>query len=109
MKFPKIINDDAGEIRAEMDGEAIRSWSYEGRDEERAKMLAAREFAEGWYCGLARAETEGRIRRRHKAPEGRCKACDQERKAGAEHHPPHDASSGCKSGGREHCSCDTCF
>lgn len=23
--------------------------------------------------------------------------------------PPHDASPRCRSGGREHCTCDTCF
>lgn len=47
--------------------------------------------------------------RRHKAPEGECKYCDDERVDGNDFHPAHDASNNCESGKRQHCSCDTCF
>jgi hypothetical protein len=47
--------------------------------------------------------------RRHKAEPGECRYCDQEREAGSNFHPPHDASPRCQSGGDQHCSCDTCF
>ena len=47
--------------------------------------------------------------RRHKAPHGECKLCDQERAANSDFHPPHDASPRCESGGYTHCSCGTCF
>lgn len=50
-----------------------------------------------------------RGRRRHKAPEGECEYCDREREQKVEFHPPHDASDGCQSGKRQHCTCDTCF
>ncbi len=46
---------------------------------------------------------------RHKAPPGECKYCDEERAAQNDFHPSHDASPRCKSGGKPHCSCDTCF
>lgn len=49
MTTPKIIDDDHGEITAEINGREIRGWSYSDRSEQRAKMLMAREFAEGWY------------------------------------------------------------
>lgn len=47
--------------------------------------------------------------RRHKAPEGVCRGCDEERAKGNDFHPPHDASSRCESGKHNHCSCDACF
>lgn len=47
--------------------------------------------------------------RRHSAPEGECLTCDGERARGNAHHPPHDASQRCESGGRPHCTCDACF
>jgi hypothetical protein len=40
-------------------------------------------------------------------PGGECKFCDEHR--GDEMMPPHDASSRCESGKRNHCTCDTCF
>lgn len=46
---PKIIDDDEGEIRAEVDGTSVRSWEYHDELERRTKMICAREFAEGWY------------------------------------------------------------
>jgi hypothetical protein len=47
--FPKIKDNDRDEITAEMNGREIRGWSYADAQERRVKMLAAREFAEGWY------------------------------------------------------------
>jgi len=47
--------------------------------------------------------------RRHKAPLGACAACDRYRREGRTFHPPHDPSPNCESGGRHHCTCDTCF
>lgn len=47
--------------------------------------------------------------RRHKAPPGECKYCDDMRFAGEDFHPSHDASSRCESGKHNHCTCDTCF
>ncbi len=47
--------------------------------------------------------------RRHKAPVGECKYCDDERSRNADFHPPHDASPRCESGKHPHCTCDTCF
>lgn len=48
-------------------------------------------------------------KQRHQAPQGECSYCDREREAGNSFHPPHDASPRCRSGKRNHCSCDTCF
>jgi len=50
-KNPKVVDNDHDEITAELAGVEIRGWSYENRDEHRVKMLAAREFCEGWYQG----------------------------------------------------------
>lgn len=44
--------------------------------------------------------------RRHRLAHGECRYCDEQV---SEFHPPHDASDGCESGGRSHCSCDVCF
>lgn len=46
---------------------------------------------------------------RHQAPPGECAYCDRMRAERTTFHPPHDASSNCQSGRRNHCSCDTCF
>lgn len=53
---PKIIDDDRDEIRAEVGGQSIRSWEYHSEQERRVKMLAAREFAEGWYQAMKERE-----------------------------------------------------
>jgi hypothetical protein len=45
----------------------------------------------------------------HKAPVGECEYCDRQREANEEFHPHHNASKRCQSGGRNHCTCDTCF
>lgn len=46
---------------------------------------------------------------RGKAVVGECDYCDGLRLTGSTFHPPHNASPGCQSGGRNHCTCDTCF
>lgn len=38
-----------------------------------------------------------------------CDYCDRERAAGSTFFPHHHASSRCRSDGRSHCMCDTCF
>jgi len=53
-------------------------------------------------------------RRRHLAPPGECKSCDNVRSAarlesGSYFAPPHDASPNCKSGKHNHCTCSVCF
>lgn len=52
----KISDNDFGEIAAMCDGEVLRSSVYRDRVEQRAKMLAAREFAEGWHQATKRKE-----------------------------------------------------
>lgn len=47
--------------------------------------------------------------RRHQAAPGQCTYCDAERRDRSSFHPPHDPSPHCRSGGRNHCTCDTCF
>jgi hypothetical protein len=44
--------------------------------------------------------------RRSRLPPGECKYCDQ---LGDGMGPAHDASDGCASGRRDHCTCDGCF
>lgn len=51
---PKVIDNDQGDITVEVYGKEVRGWSYKDDAERRMKMLAAREFAEGWLSGLAR-------------------------------------------------------
>lgn len=45
----RIIDNDSGEITAEVNGEEIRGWSYHTPGEQSRKMLMAHEFAEGWF------------------------------------------------------------
>lgn len=48
-------------------------------------------------------------RRTFLADPGECTTCDRIRAEGHVIYPPHDAGSGCRSGSRNHCTCDTCF
>jgi hypothetical protein len=48
---PRLIDNDAGEITITLDSKELRGWSYKNDDERRAKMLAAREYIEGWCDG----------------------------------------------------------
>lgn len=52
MKTPKIVDNDRDEITARLDGKEIRGWSYANETERRVKMLAAHEFAEGWFRAM---------------------------------------------------------
>jgi hypothetical protein len=46
---PRVCDNDRDEITVTLDGKEIRGWSYENEAERRVKMLAAREFCEGWF------------------------------------------------------------
>lgn len=48
---PRVVDDDAGEILVSFDGAELRGWSYKDDAERRIKMLAAREYVEGWCDG----------------------------------------------------------
>jgi hypothetical protein len=45
----------------------------------------------------------------HKTERGECVYCDRERKRRNDFHPSHEPMGSCRSGGRNHCTCDTCF
>lgn len=38
-----------------------------------------------------------------------CAFCERMKDQGETFFPSHEASSGCRSGGHPHCTCDTCF
>lgn len=44
-----------------------------------------------------------------RAPIGECPTCDRARETGERFMPRHTASARCRSGQRNHCTCDTCF
>lgn len=48
----RLVDDDHGEITITIEGREIRGWSYANENERRVKMLAAREFIEGYYVGF---------------------------------------------------------
>jgi len=48
---PHLIDNDLGEITVTLNDKELRGWSYKGDAERRTKMLAAREYIEGWYDG----------------------------------------------------------
>lgn len=52
MNTPKIIDNDAGEISATLDGTEIRGWIYRGDAARIQKMREAREFANGWIAAV---------------------------------------------------------
>lgn len=52
---PRVVDNDRDEITVTLDGKEIRGWSYADDAERRVKMLAAREFVEGWFVANARA------------------------------------------------------
>lgn len=49
---PKVIDNDRGDITVEVFGREVRGWSYKSDAERRAKMVAAHEYAEGWFQAL---------------------------------------------------------
>lgn len=55
MNTPRVIDNDRDEITVALEGEEIRGWSYATETERKVKMLAAREFCEGWFMACERA------------------------------------------------------
>ena len=55
---PRVVDNDRDEITVTLDGKEIRGWSYANEAERRMKMLAAREFCEGWHHAVKRAADE---------------------------------------------------
>jgi len=51
--FPRLTDNDEGEITVTLDGVELRGWSYANRDEQCLKMKMAREFCEGWHEGFS--------------------------------------------------------
>lgn len=51
MKYPTVTDNDNGEITVSFEGVELRWWCYASDAERRAKMLAAREYVEGWGDG----------------------------------------------------------
>lgn len=58
---PRVVDNDRDEITVTLDGREIRGWSYECEAEHRTKMLAAREFCEGWFQASKQAAPIGEI------------------------------------------------
>jgi hypothetical protein len=52
--FPRLTDDDDGEITVTVNGTEVRGWSYKDRDEQSLKIRMAREFCEGWHEGFGR-------------------------------------------------------
>jgi hypothetical protein len=48
---PRVVDNDSGEITVTFIGKELRGWSYKDDAERRTKMLAAREYVEGWCDG----------------------------------------------------------
>lgn len=48
---PRVTDNDNGEITVTIDDQEVRGWSYANDNERRVKMLAAREYVEGWCDG----------------------------------------------------------
>jgi hypothetical protein len=46
-----LVDNDHGEITVMLYGKELRGWSYQDDAERRIKMLAAREYVEGWCDG----------------------------------------------------------
>lgn len=51
MTNPRVVDDDKDQITVTLDGRELRGWSYKDDTERRMKMLAAREYVEGWCDG----------------------------------------------------------
>lgn len=54
LEAPRVVDNDRDEITVTLAGKEIRGWSYETEAERLMKMLAAREFCEGWYHATER-------------------------------------------------------
>jgi hypothetical protein len=62
-----------------------------------------------WMTDEERAIKDRRAAEARMAPKGECGYCDSERENGSTFFPAHKSSARCRSGGYNHCSCDTCF
>ena len=62
-----------------------------------------------WMTDEERTAKDLRAAEARMAPKGECVSCDRERAAGNTFFPAHNASSRCRSGGYNHCTCDGCF
>jgi hypothetical protein len=51
LNFPRLIDNDEGEITVRVNDVEVRGWSYANRDEQCLKMKMAHEFCEGWHAG----------------------------------------------------------
>ena len=47
-EYPKVIDNDRGHIKAELNGRVVRDWFYSNDDERRRQMVLAREYVEGF-------------------------------------------------------------
>jgi hypothetical protein len=56
---PRVHDNDRDEITVTLDEREIRGWSYRDETERRVKMLAAREFCEGWFQKPSGIEISG--------------------------------------------------
>jgi len=57
---PCVTDNDRDEILVIFGGSAIRSWGYKDEAERRTKILAAREYVEGWCDALLVTRPEGK-------------------------------------------------
>lgn len=55
---PRVTDNDNGEINVSLDDKELRGWSYKDDAERRTKMIAAREYVEGWCDASQRLSAE---------------------------------------------------
>lgn len=72
------------------------------------RQVSGQFLAEGVANGTVEIRDDGWTDT-HFAPPGECGYCDSQREAEATFFPSHQAMSHCRSGGRNHCTCDSCF
>jgi hypothetical protein len=57
----------------------------------------------------AMSDDERNVARGYMAPAGECSVCDNARRMGDRMMPSHTALVSCRSGRRNHCTCDSCY
>jgi len=62
-----------------------------------------------WMTDEERTAKDLRAAEARMAPKGECVSCDSARENGETFFPSHTASTRCRSGSHNHCTCDTCF